>query len=303
MHAFQWSGDLRIPQLRLRTARLEPLLAFYAHALGLEMLSRSGSEAVLAAPGQNEPLVILSEDPSAVRRPAGATGLFHLALRFPSRVGLANALRRLLSYQDALVGAEHHGVSEALYLRDPDGNGVELYADVPRAQWPWHEGQIAMTSASLDLANLLAATDAPSARAASPRGIALGHLHLHVADLAEAERFFHEYLGLAVTQRDFPGALFFAAGGYHHHIAANTWAGGARTPPAGSTGLISYRLETSLQESVDVLRQRALAFGYETGAEGTGFLQVRDPNGAWLEVAAAAVSNSEPDAALLASLP
>ena len=295
MHAFQWSGNLRIPQLRLRTARLEPLLAFYEHALGLEILTKSGSEAALAAPGQNEPLVILSEDAGAVRRPTGSTGLFHLALRLPSRVGLANALRRLLRYQDALVGAEHHGVSEALYLRDPDGNGVELYADLPRSQWPWHEGQIAMTSASLDLANLLAATDAPSARTASPQGIELGHLHLHVAELAEAERFFHKFLGLAVTQRDFPGALFFAAGGYHHHIAANTWAGGARTPPAGSTGLISYRLETSRQESVEVLRQRALAFGYETGAAGPGFLEVRDPNGAWLEVAAASVVPIEPE--------
>jgi catechol 2,3-dioxygenase len=133
-------------------------------------------------------------------------------------------------------GASDHGVSEALYLRDPEGNGIELYRDRPRETWPLENGQVAMVSARLDVDELLG--DAPRSGPLHP-ATRFGHIHLHVADLRDGERFYADTLGLAVTQRSYPGALFFSAGGYHHHVAVNTWARGASASD-GATGLVSY---------------------------------------------------------------
>jgi catechol 2,3-dioxygenase len=188
-----------------------------------------------------------------------------------------------------IAGASDHGVSEAIYLSDPDGNGVELYADRPRAQWGWQNGQISMVTTPLDLENLLTSIDTKAATTDPSTQPDLGHIHLHVDDLLRAERFYNEFLGLAVTQRSYPGALFFAAGGYHHHIGANVWAG-KTAAPANGVGLISYRLEVPVAEVLYCLRHRAPLLGYETrmelSEEGDPILQVRDPNGNWLEVQA-----------------
>jgi catechol 2,3-dioxygenase len=187
------------------------------------------------------------------------------------------------------VGASDHGVSEAIYLGDPEGNGVELYADRPRSQWRWQNGQVAMVTTPLDLENLLGSISANSTKVDPPAQAELGHIHLHVADLAAAERFYSEFLGLAVTQRSYPGALFFAADGYHHHIAANIWAGKAASP-ANSVGLVSYRLQVPVGEILYCLRHRAPLLGYETRMglheEDNPILQIRDPNGNWLEIQA-----------------
>jgi catechol 2,3-dioxygenase len=186
-------------------------------------------------------------------------------------------------------GASDHGVSEAIYLSDPDGNGVEMYADRPRSQWHWENGQVAMVTTPLDLENLLASIAAKPVTTDPPAQAELGHIHLNVSDLSAAERFYSEFLGLAVTQRSYPGALFFAAGGYHHHIGANVWAGKA-PPPANSVGLVSYRLEVPIAEILYCLRHRAPLLGYETRMEqpeeGNPILQIRDPNGNWLGIQA-----------------
>lgn len=285
MNTQPWIGDLRIANVRLRTADLPRLAKFYQESIGLERLPGEGGEIALAAPGGREPLLILAGG-AALRHPPGTAGLYHLALRLPSHAALADAFRRLLLHQAALAGAESHGVSDAVYLRDPDGNGVEIYADLPRERWPWHGGQLAMSAEPLDLDALLAAAGANPPGGAVPRGIEIGHLHLHVAGLPEAERFFHGFLGLGITQRSFPGALFFAAPGYHHHIAANTWAGGGAPAPEGSAGLVAYRLLTSDAQTVAALRERAAAFGYPTAPSAAGeSVIVRDPAGAWVEVA------------------
>src|SRR2546426_7017414 len=245
----------RISQVHLRTARLEGALVFYTEVLGLRLLHRPGSHATLSATGAGPGLLVLTEDVNAPPRPPRSTGLYHFAIRYPGRQDLAHAYHRLVRSDYPVAGASDHGVSEAIYLSDPDGNGVELYADRPRAQWPRRNGQIAMVTRALDLDGLLAGAAHESATIEPPARIDIGHIHLHVADLAVAERFYSEYLGLAVTQRSYPGALFFAAGGYHHHIGANVWAGNG-VLPANSVGLVSYRIEVPVAEILYCLSHR-----------------------------------------------
>ena len=176
-------------------------------------------------------LVELIGDPDAPRlRPA--TGLFHLALLVPSRVELARALRRVMNGGWQFTGASDHLVSEALYLRDPEYNGIEIYRDRPREEWSIVDGQIQMATLPLDLQGIAGLAD--DAGDGMPAGTTMGHVHLQVAGLAPADSFYHRLLGMDVTVRSYPGALFMSAGGYHHHIGANTWEshGGPAPPPA-----------------------------------------------------------------------
>jgi catechol 2,3-dioxygenase len=279
--------ETRISQVHLRTRNLERAVGFYTGTLGLRSVERTGRKVALS-PTENAPaMIVLSEASKAKPRPARATGLYHLAIRYPTRRDLAHAVHRLMRVEYPIQGASDHQVSEAIYLTDPDENGVELYADRPRSQWAWRDGQVAMTTEPLDIDNLLASTKGQLAPFNVPPQADLGHIHLHVADLLAAERFYHEFLGLAVTQRSYPGALFFSVGGYHHHLAVNTWAGN-QPPPANSLGLIGYRLEVPEAEILYCLRNRAPLAGYETrtkpGANSSELLQIRDPNGHWLEM-------------------
>jgi catechol 2,3-dioxygenase len=277
----------RVSQVHLRTARLERALEFYSGVLGLKVSPGPGDETILSAMPKSPGLLVLSEGRNAGPRLLRSIGLYHFALRYPERDDLAQAYRRITTAGYPIAGASDHGVSEAIYLSDPDGNGVELYADRPRAQWRWQDGQVAMVTTPLDLGNLLATIAAKHGTTGTRGQVDLGHIHLHVGDLAEAERFYSEFLGLAVTQRSYPGALFFAAGGYHHHIAANIWAG-AVVPPPNSVGLVSYRLQVPVSEILYCLSHRAPVLGYETRMksqeQGGPVLQIRDPNGNWLEV-------------------
>ncbi len=280
--------ETRISQVHLRTGNLERALGFYTGVLGLRVVERPGPEVTLSATGGHPVMIALTEEPGATSRPRQTIGLYHFAIRYPTRRHLAQALGRLLRHGYPIQGASDHLVSEAIYLSDPDDNGVELYADRPRSRWVWHGGQIEMATEPLDLDRLLAANRGQSPLPPhAPAQTDLGHIHLHVADLAEAERFYHEFLGLAVTQRSYPGALFFSAGGYHHHVAVNTWAGQLSAPP-NSAGLISYRLEVPVAEILYCLGHRAPLAGYEArtliAENGSEMLQIRDPNETWLEL-------------------
>ena len=278
----------RISQVQLRTARLAGVLEFYTRILGLAVSHKSDGLAILSSMPGGPGLLVLTEDRNASPRPARATGLYHFALRYPTRRDLARAYHRIAKAGYPVDGASDHGVSEAIYLSDPNGNGVELYADRPRSQWHWNNGQITMVTTPLDLNNLLATLTAASATAPATAPD-LGHIHLHVADLGPAERFYSQFLGLAVTQRSYPGALFFAAGGYHHQIATNVWAGKS-APPPNSVGLVSYRFEVPVSEILYCLGHRAPLLGYETRTEqeeqDKPILQIRDPNGNCLEIQA-----------------
>lgn len=225
--------------IRLRVGDIERLRDFYETAIGLRAL---GAEDGVTAMGANgRALVELVSDPGAPARPPRSTGLFHLALLVPTRAALAQALRRVVGSGWRLSGASDHLVSEALYLSDPEGNGIELYRDRPRDEWSFVDGTLQMDTLPLDLESLLAEPGGEDGGPEMPAGTTLGHVHLQVADLAAAEAFWVDALGLDVTVRGYPGALFTSVGGYHHHVGLNTWAGaGAPSSPPGVRGLVRF---------------------------------------------------------------
>ena len=278
---FHMPADARLVSLSLRVRDLESAERFYADALGLPVQERRADRIRLAPEGGYVALDLLG-DPRAPIRPRPSLGLYHFALLLPDRASLAGLVRRLLERRWPVEGASDHGVSEAFYLHDPEGNGIELYRDRPRETWPIEDGQVTMGTNPLDVDELLAA--APAAAPAHPE-TRLGHVHLHVADLALGERFYAHTLGLAVTQRTYPGALFLAAGGYHHHIGLNTWAQG-RKAPDGATGLVAYAWQVPAG-TVLVLDAHLRAHAVpHAGSDGT--LALTDPVGIRVDVGDAA---------------
>jgi catechol 2,3-dioxygenase len=235
------SAMLGLGPVHLTVADLDRSVAFYESALGLRVHRREDPVAALGAGGDD--LVVLHEERDA--RPAGRhAGLYHYALLFPSREELARAVQRLVATGTAISGASDHGVSEAIYLPDPDGNGIELYADRPRAAWPPPAAgeRVGMFTRALDLRGLLElAGDAEPARHAGD-GLRVGHMHLHVGDLGAARAFYVDTLGFEVMA-SMPSALFLAVGGYHHHLGANTWRGeGVGPAPPGTVGLREWTI-------------------------------------------------------------
>lgn len=287
MSANQLPDDTHVSRVDLRVRDLSRTVDFYMRMIGLKVVESAGAKAAISATGQPPALLVLNEDIHAAPRLHRTTGIYHLAFRFPTRRDLAHVLQRLVRHDYGIEGASDHLISEAIYLSDPEGNGVELYTDRPRAEWPSRNGQIEVENRPLDLAALLASVGTELPPPHAPPGTDIGHIHLHVSDLAEARRFYHEYLGFNVTMR-LSGALFFAAGWYHHHIGVNTWAGTTPSPP-NSVGLISYRFEVPVTEVLYCLQHRAPLAGYEArtvkSESGAEILQIRDPNGNWLEVA------------------
>ncbi|MGE5635752.1 MAG: VOC family protein [Nocardioidaceae bacterium] len=262
----------------LTVADPERLRAFYEEAVGLRTLERAEACVRLgAAPGR--PLVELRGDPAAPPRPPRSTGLFHLALLVPSRAELALALRRVVAAGWRFTGASDHLVSEALYLGDPEGNGIEIYRDRPRSEWPRAGGELRMETLPLDLERVM--RELPDGDEADGLGRAarLGHVHLQVADLAQAGRFYEGVLGFDVTVRSYPGALFLSAGGYHHHIGLNTWASaGAPSPPPGARGLRCFEVVLPDEAELERIARRVAAAGLEAERGERGLL-VADPSG------------------------
>ena len=236
-------ADTAIGKVRLRVADLGDLTSFYGRVIGLGAVERDNGVARLGPEG-GEPLVELVSAPDAPPAPSFSTGLFHLAVLVPDRAELARSLQRVAGAGWRLTGASDHLVSEALYLQDPEGNGIEIYRDRPRDQWGEDAGEIRMATLPLDLDGLLGELDSGDPPAdGMPAGTTIGHVHLQVADIPAAEGFYNGALGLDVMVRSYPGALFLSAGGYHHHLGLNTWQSqGAPPPPDGSLGLDRYEL-------------------------------------------------------------
>ncbi len=227
----------------MRVADLDRALLFYEKQLGFHERVRNDRTVYLSATGQEPDHLRLTEFPGAKPKPRRTTGLFHVAIRLPSRQALADTLARLVRQHVNPQGFANHGVSEAIYLSDPDGTGVELYADRPRSEWMYREGEVTMITDPLDVNGLLALAPKNSGASELDRGADIGHVHLQVSDLVRTEEFYRGELGMEVTQRSYPGALFFAFGQYHHHVGANVWAGrNVPRPPENTAGLAAFSM-------------------------------------------------------------
>jgi catechol 2,3-dioxygenase len=268
-------AETAIGAVALTVADLDRSIAFYEDRLGLRTLDRAGAQATLGA-GQ-APLLALTED-RAARRVPGTTGLYHFAVLVPSRADLARALERLASTGTPIQGASDHHVSEAIYLADPDGNGIEIYADRPRSAWAYPDGRLRMGTDPLDINGLMGElTDADRSWRGLPAGTVNGHIHLHVSDLAAAEAFYVDTLGFDLVTRYGGRASFVSAGGYHHHIGLNTWAGvGAPPPPRDAAGLRHFVIDVPAS-AIDVIADRLRASGRAFESR-DGELITRDPS-------------------------
>jgi catechol 2,3-dioxygenase len=220
------------------------VLPFYRDTLGL-VARQPDARTLTLHFSENAPAVItFTGDPSAVEPTGRVAGLFHIALLVPDRPTLAAVLARLIERRQPLEGLSDHGVSEAIYLSDPDGNGLEIYRDRPRAEWPMDGDQVAMVTRPLDHRGLL--RELPSPPPAAPLAHAtFGHIHLSVTAIAPAKKFYVGELGLAVRQDTYPSALFMAADGYHHHVAVNTWGEPAPRGNRRLTGLTGFIAATT----------------------------------------------------------
>ena len=272
-----------VGQSHLVVTDLPLVSGFYQKMLGLAVVDKTASGEVLGISGQ--PLLTLTTDKAVKRAPQNAAGLFHTAFLLPSRVELARWLRHAAHNNVQLQGASDHLVSEAIYLADPEGNGLEIYADRPHGQWKFHQdGMVEMATLGLDLQKLYesAPQDAWTGMA---EGSAIGHIHLQVGNIPEADAFYRDVLGLKIMAR-YPGASFFATGDYHHHVAANIWnSRGAAARTAHMTGLSDYTLRFNDKAALDaaVGKLGALEIRHDTVAGG---VSLKDPWGIGLTLTA-----------------
>lgn len=250
--------DAHIGRVSLTVRDLDRSVLFYRDVLGFTAVGShidgAASTAITLGPAGGRGLIELHEDSHAVPKPKRSTGLYHFAILVPSRAALGRSLRRLFDKRWPLSGASDHLVSEALYLDDPDGLGIEIYRDRPRAEWPISNGQLAMATDPLDLQGVYDEPGAESALAGLDAGTVIGHVHLHVPHLDTAEQLYCGRIGFEPTVRGYPGALFVAAGGYHHHLGLNTWTGvGAPPPPENAVGLRTFTIEAGSLGVEDVV--------------------------------------------------
>jgi catechol 2,3-dioxygenase len=277
--------QLRIAAVTLGVSDLQRSSDFYRRVLGLTELSGGDDTTTLGADGQ-PPLLVLQQLPDPTPLQPGRTGLFHVAWLHPSRAGLASTVRRIVGAGWRLDGASDHGVSEALYLSDPDGLGIEVYVDRPRERWqPGADGSgVQMVTEALDLEDLLA--QAPGTSPGVEPGTGVGHVHLKVSDVPRAADFYAGALGMEQMAR-LPSAAFLSAGGYHHHFGLNSWqSAGGEPADERAPGLLAVDLELSGRGELDALRERLR--GFDAPAEQDGeLLSVRDPDGQLLRFGSA----------------
>ena len=276
----------RLGRVRLQVADLARALAFYERTLGLRVVARDASGASLGAHDDDRVLVELEERRGVAPAGRGLLGLYHVAILLPDRRALGRFVRHLAE-AGVRAGAGDHLVSEAFYLTDPDGLGIEVYADRPRETWRRIGRELMISTDPVDVAGLVAA--AGDARwAGMPAGTVIGHVHLHVGDVAGGAAFYAEALGFDRMTWRYPGALFLGAGGYHHHLGINSWAGpGARPPAEGDARLLEWTIEVPTGADVAAAVRSLERAGHPVEALAPGDARTRDPWGTPVRLRAA----------------
>jgi catechol 2,3-dioxygenase len=274
MGKFHEIPNVYVGEVDIKVKNLDDALAFYQQIIGFQVLEKTDRKAVLTTNGKTA-LVTLEQPEDVIPKAGRTTGLYHFAILLPTRADLSVFLRHLLQTGYPLGAADHY-VSEALYITDPDGNGIEVYWDRPANEWKWKNGKVEMATEQLDGEGILAESDAEWS--GLPAGTIMGHIHLHVSDLKKAEDFYTKGLGFDIVSY-YPQAEFLSTGGYHHHIAINTWQGaGAATPPENSVGLHWYTLVFPDQVSRDNALNRLQQLGSPIRKEADYYV-TSDPSG------------------------
>ncbi len=244
---------LHIGAVALRVRDLDRLTAYYRDALGFAVLDRTDRGTVLGAGGV--PILHLEHAPAAKPDDTRTAGLYHTAFLMPTRGDLARWLLHAAQKRVPLTGASDHAVSEAIYLDDPEGNGIEVYRDRPADEWVWQDGMVKMTTAALDLDDLARAAGNEGFSGA-PAGLRVGHIHLRVGDIDQAEQFYHDVIGLDVIRRR-GGATFMSSGRYHHHVGSNVWhSAGAGMRDPNRAGLAWFAFEAADTAAFDAVAAR-----------------------------------------------
>lgn len=275
---------IHVGHVGLRVRDLERTAAFYRNVIGLSVLEKTETGAILGVPGV--PLLALESRPDDQPDSARLAGLFHTAFLMPTRADLGRWLMHVAHNRIPVTGVADHLVSEAIYLDDPEGNGIEVYADRPGDTWTWDAGGVVMATEPLDIESIMAAGAAGGRvwSGAAPAGLRIGHVHLRVGDVDEAQRFYGDAIGFAVTRR-LSGAAFLSSGRYHHHLGANVWrSAGAGRRPEATSGLAWVGFTVTDPSMLEAIGGRLVGLGHEVRADDS-LVEVLDPWGTALRFA------------------
>jgi len=280
---FRLPDAAHVGRVHLQVSDVQRAIAYYQDVIGLKVYEATVEAATLGPHGLEHPLVHLQTKPGIAPARQGAFGLYHFAILLPERAALG-AFARHLSALAVRAGMANHLVSESLYLRDPDGLGIEVYADRPRSEWRYRDRELLMASDPLDLDDVIASAGERRWEG-MPAGTTIGHMHLHVGSLADAEAFYHAALGLDKMVWSYPGALFLAAGGYHHHLGTNVWSSG---PSArhNDARLVEWQLVVPTNDDRAATARSLSTAGYVVTETDDGS-KVADPWGTQLRVVTA----------------
>ncbi|PYF04238.1 VOC family protein [Ureibacillus chungkukjangi] len=256
---FHKKPNMYVSHIQLKVSNLERSLDYYKNIIGFNVLEQTKMSAVLTFDGTTS-ILSLEEVPAALPLRRGVTGLYHFALLLPTRKDLGNFIQQIIQKNER-VGAGDHHVSEAFYLNDPDGNGIEVYSDRPEQDWLWHEdGMVYMTTEQVNVQSVL--SDADGKWNGLPAGTVMGHIHLSAANLTDSEKFYTQALGYDIVTRYGNQALFLSTGKYHHHIGLNTWESLNGSPaPENSVGLKSFTIVLSNEAEADKIKENLKSLG------------------------------------------
>lgn len=261
MSKFHTKEIIHPTEIILRVEDINRSKEFYTKIMGFKIIEEANDKIILSADG-NTPLITLIRPKGIIRKIPKRTGLYHFAILLPSRLELGLFLKHISKMEYPIIGGSNHGVSEAIYLEDPDDNGIEIYADTNIDTWIWEKDKVSMTTLPLDYKSLIDETNDLTWEGA-PMDTIVGHIHLHVADLMDSKKFYVDVLGFDIVSELSNSALFISAGGYHHHIGLNIWNGkGAEPLPDNSCGMKYFTIKFPSKDILDEKINKLINLGY-----------------------------------------